>query len=229
MKSTLSRVFSSPAGVRALSVACALLVASFFLFCRVPAGSRELEEAGPELVPGHRLAAGVFGLGNVNLEGTKATYETSFGGLAWLSGAQVQLQGSATKTVKITRVRVGPSRSTAAGVELVTVGLYTTAATGGTPVVLTVKPLDSTDVAATAVLTYFVAAGTLGTVRQVVRQGELSSGATPAVGNMLEWNFCNGFPERCPVLRGTAEYLVVSFNASLAGQNADLDLDWTEE
>jgi hypothetical protein len=74
------------------------------------------------------------------------------------------MEGSATKTIKITAVKVDGLTLTSAEYLHVVLTKYSTAASGGTAAALVAVPLDSEDAAATAnVLNTYTAAPTAGT------------------------------------------------------------------
>jgi hypothetical protein len=91
---------------------------------------------------------------------------------------------------------------------------------------------DSNDAAATAVPKLYTVAPTSLTQSGVLRSETLVSMANAAfsfIGNTILWEFGNGRPARCPVLRGTSQYLAISASQALAGQSVDWEIEWTEE
>lgn len=164
-------------------------------------------------------------LGEVNIELRKATYRFAMSGLAAPSGVAVTLYGSATKTVRITRIGVSITAATAALISA-TINKYSTAPTSGTKTNPAMVPLDSTDAAASATNNnaYTVAptAGTLVGAADSVRG--LAPSAT--VAGMIEWEFEFGQGAKNLVLNGAAEGIGISLSA--AG-TLDFSIEWTEE
>ena len=92
-----------------------------------------------------------------NIEGTKASYRATYNVSPTVFGNVLQIQGSASKTVRITRIAVGGVITTAATIDAV---LYraSTAASGGSPVTSAaqlggISKNDSASPAPTATLT----------------------------------------------------------------------------
>lgn len=169
--------------------------------------------------------------GNVNTQGTKTTYRASTGNNAIdAAGGFFQLQGSASKTIRINKVSVtGTLTTTSNGI--IILGKYSTAITGGTnPTAPTVVALDSTNAAGTAVPLVWSAVGTLGTlIGEVAREKNAWTADTlvnrPAV---FDFGTSNG---QALVLRGTAEFVVIRTSGftSYAGANWNAWIEWTEE
>lgn len=164
----------------------------------------------------------------VNTEGNKATY--SFGAnIATVAATPtdvVTLSGSASKTVRILRVTVS-AIGVAASTDLALVK-RTAANTGGTASTPTPAQHDSSDAAATAVLSQYSAnAASLGTGINF-RTQKLNLNTAGSAGS-LTWDFTsrNG---KGMVLRGTTQFLAISFlNAPTAPTSLNYDVEWTEE
>lgn len=164
------------------------------------------------------------------IDGQKATYTATISGLATNTAIDLAaLIGSATRTVRCTRVDVEllvTTASTALNADLRLVKRSTAgtpAAPAGTTVV---GPLDSYDPAATATAAGYAAAGTAGTQVAVVRQGKIPW----AVGRYTyTWDL--GRIARAPVLRGTAEKLVLMQSVALTGGvfQWSITFEFTEE
>ena len=165
----------------------------------------------------------------VSLEAPFATYTCRLDKIALIAGPTLCLQGSATKKVKLTRVKVGPSTATALGIQDITVQIAA-APTGVTPgTAPTAGQFDSTDPAATAVPTYNTVA-TTGTVLATLVSEKLQSPAvaTDATSsNKLEEIWGNRL-SKAPTLNGVAQYFQVVADAALAGQVCDVELEWIE-
>lgn len=175
----------------------------------------------------------------VNPEGQKATYGAQLSQAALLAGANLGVQGSATKLVKVTHVAVGPCTSTDGGVQDVNFRIFTGFLT--------------TDAAAFFLISgygYGVDAGQHSTAQYILplsgfnglslsaslRSNQLYS--MPTVGlatmtsttNVISWDFCRGV-EMCPTITGTDQIAVINVSAggALAGQKCDEEIVWTEE
>ena len=174
--------------------------------------------------------------GNLNMvqnyEGQKATYHAMATALVTVSGATdvFLINGSATKTVRITRVLVSGTFAAAAFADISLIK-RSTANSAGTSSATTIVPLDSADAAATAVVLQYTANPTVGTAVGAVAGAKYFGPATgtPGAINQLEFRFgdVNG---RAIVLRGTAQGLAVSFNTGPAQAGAfDIAIEFTEE
>lgn len=166
-------------------------------------------------------------------EGYKASYSASATALAPAATATdiFEIKGSATKTVRITRIQI-TGVATAAGTYDVQVVKRSTANTGGTSTAPTAVPHDSADAAATAALKAYTANPTLGTAVGTMRAqkatvGTAATSAVPCVPVVLEFGKDN---VRACVLRGIAESLCVNLNGvTITGGLLDVDCSWTEE
>lgn len=170
------------------------------------------------------------GATRVNTEGGKASYRSTFAASAIdATGVICQVTGSATKIVKITLVRVTGKLTTGASGEIVLTG-NSTAASGGTPIALTLVPLDRTNAAATAGLTAYTAVPTAGTSIGNVAGKEVFWPASTASGTEAFFDFGNRNTQAL-TLRGTSQFLTVRTLgfASYAGAVYTLEIEWTEE
>lgn len=170
-------------------------------------------------------------IGNVNTQGTKATYRAATGAPA-IDGAGVllQIQGSGTKTIRVTRVVVGGNLTVTSN-GLVTVQKYSTAVSGGTSAAVTGTPLDSASSAATAAVLRWTAVGTTGSLIGAVGARK-STWTADTLANSAEAVFTFGdLNGQALVLRGTAEYLAVSTSGfgSYTGATYTVEIEWTEE
>lgn len=142
--------------------------------------------------------------------------------------------GSASKTVKIRRIRVSGMTQTAVGYFAINVEKLSTASTGGTSTTLFATPLDSADAAATAVVKAYTAAPTKGTLVGTLASWRALWQATVAVAaGLTDWHaFSFGdIPEtRSIVLRGVAQEVALTFPVVLASAGTlACDIEWTEE
>lgn len=171
--------------------------------------------------------------GNVNTQGTKATYRAvTLAPAIDAAGVLFQMQGSASKTIRITKITLGGVLTVTSN-GIVAISKYTTAASGGTSAAVTGTPLDSASSACTAVMLRWTAVPTAGTpvtgqymgVQRTTWTADTTVNSAPAVFRFGE---ANG---QALVLRGTAEYMTVgtlSFG-SYTGSSYTLDVEWTEE
>ena len=116
--------------------------------------------------------------GVISLEGQKAAYMVAKTALALAATPTVvaSIQGSATKTIKVRRVRISGAAATASQNIPVELRKTSTAFTGGTATAPTPVPVDSNLGAATAVVSYFTANPTEGT-----SVGAVASGVVPCL------------------------------------------------
>lgn len=140
------------------------------------------------------------------------------------------LTGSATKTVKVRRILVNLTATTAVTVPI---GIIkrSTANTGGTIAIMTTVPLDSGSPASGATPVGYTANPTVGTAVGLVADPFFS------VGNLTTGG-AQGFPSEIQfgrlaspvVLRGVAQSVSVSLGAaSLANVAASCTFEWTEQ
>jgi hypothetical protein len=176
----------------------------------------------------------LIGQGIANIEGIKASYSAAVNAHApaatptdWFT-----IQGSATKTIRITRIKIR-GRATAANQYRVSLIKYSVFLAGGTPAAVTMVPDDSNDPAATALVQTW--AGGLPTPGTAVGKYEdesipLAVLGTPVFDGPVTFDY--GIrPARALVLRGTAQYLALN-SAAVAlpgGTVFDVKIEWTEE
>lgn len=165
-------------------------------------------------------------LGSVNLETLKATYRGGASGLAGPVGIFATLFGSASKTIRITRISVSVTAATAALVA-VTLNKYSAAPTGGTKgTAPAMVPLDSGDPAATATgLNIYTVAPTAGTLVGLVDSVRGLAGSATVTGNQ-QWEFPFSEGAKCLVLNGASEGIGLVLSA--AG-TVDFSIEWIEE
>ena len=144
----------------------------------------------------------------------------------------VTLYGSATKTIRITKVTLGSTQNTA-GINDWYLIKRSAANTGGTSTTITPVPLDSLFPAATAVFRRYTANPTaLGAaVGNLSIENILSPQINPGTSGTSyvphTWDFTNN-----PlVLRGVSEGVAINFNGAAlpAGLSVNLIITWTEE
>jgi hypothetical protein len=168
----------------------------------------------------------------VNREGRKATYSATavFSPTVTAATDVFTITGSATKTVRVTKLTVFGTETTAA-TQIVEILKRSTANSGGTSAASTAVPHDSNSSAATAtVLSYTANPTTLGTLLATIRTGRpfFGSGATPQ--DPSSTYVFGDVNEQAIVLRGTGQVLAVSLNsASIVGVSLRCWVEWTEE
>jgi hypothetical protein len=170
------------------------------------------------------------------VDGNKVTYRAAVSALAVTAAATTdifQIIGSATKTVKITGLRISGSIATTAVYVDYQLFKRSTAAAGGTAVNLTAVPSDSASAAATAVATTFTSTGpTVGTtVGQISAQRVcLPVTGTPVVNQPVVL-IDSGRPAQAVTLRGVAQALCINCNTVTFATAPlfSIDVEWTEE
>lgn len=196
--------------------------------------------------PGNSTGAANFGYGDagaqtqrvisVPVDGTKATYRAA--SAAVFSSATTAtdictLTGSATKTVRLTKLRVTGVQTTQSEINLFYLK-RSTANSGGTSTTLTAVPADSNDAAATATARTYTANPTTGTLVGNIDSFKFvipvaAVGANTPQGAPPEEVFGNG-PERAIVLRGTGEVFAVNLGSTtVTGGSFLCRFEWTEE
>ncbi len=181
-------------------------------------------------------------LGSITtVDGAKSTYSAAKVGLVPGSSATdfFTLTGSATKTIRVTRITITATTTSATPVALDILLLKrSTANTGGTSTGSpTAVPHDSANAAATATVLSYTAPPTTGTlVGTALRNQKLmlmlaTATATDFMSNdKLVWEFGNR-PSQAIVLRGITEVLALNLNTTTPTATAsfDVDIEWTEE
>lgn len=165
--------------------------------------------------------------------GVKATYSCAAEIIPTASGHMVQIFGSGTKTVKITRVAVN-IETTGTSAQIYA-GLYKwpTPGTTGTAVTQPIVPHDSAFAAATAVVKTYVGTVTGGSGSNSFRGQRLENtkegGATSNTPTGLEWRFGDDLVTSSIVLRGTGESVTIALSGVSVTQVLDFTIEWTEE
>ena len=174
---------------------------------------------------------------NVSLDGiSSATYRAvcaPFSAGTSATTAIATITGSATKTVRVTKVSVSSTTATAAVYYDLQLNKTSAAHTGGTPVVATVVPLDSNFAAGTATVNAYTAAPTSGSAVGVVDSTRVFSPitGTPALGPQPYTFVFPAFGNSALVLRGIAQELEVRINAVTPAnaQTWDIVFEWVED
>lgn len=190
----------------------------------------QFNSTAPALVTGQYSAAQADSTGSlyVNTEGRKTTY-SAFASFTAVAGDIAVLPGSASKTIRVTRVEVSFVTTGTAAIETVQLVKRSAADSGGTSAAMTAVPHDSAFAAASAApLSYTVAptpGAAVGTVRGV--QFNDASSALPGANTWI-WDFGTR-PGASIVLRGVAQELCVSLPTAISTQTAQVSFEWTEE
>ena len=174
------------------------------------------------------------GAAHVNTEGQKATYTAAFQVTPASSATDiVQLIGSSTSIVRVTRVSISGIATAAAVIDVV--GIKRSAAdSSGTISAQTIVNHDSGDAVASAVCSAITANPTLGATGSKYgncRFGKvaLQTAAGTVAPVPLTWDFTNR-NEKGLVLRGVAQAFCVNLNGvQSSGQVMNVEVTWTEE
>jgi hypothetical protein len=138
----------------------------------------------------------------------------------------ITLAGSASKTVRVTRVVVsGTLASSATGnVQLVK---RSTANSGGTSSALTAVSLDSSNASASAVARSYSANPTLGNTVGTLGYRAMFYNTASAVPDRVVFDLGDNY-KQAAILRGTSEVLAINVNGASPTSFA-YDVEWTEE
>ena len=177
-----------------------------------------------------RLTTIISGLTSIPVDGNKTTYSATATSLVLVTGATdfFTITGSATKTIKVTRVYVSGTRSSSNS-HNIRLLKRSTANTGGTSTAPAVVPHDSTNAAGTAVVRAYTANPTLGTLVGIMKvmKAFINAAATGASDK-----FCYEAvrPSQAITLRGTSEVLSLSLGAeAISSADFNCEVEWTEE
>jgi len=164
--------------------------------------------------------------------GPRYTYDAATA--AFTPGATPQdvftIQGSNTKLIRVTRIRLTSVQNTA-GINSWFLVRRSSANTGGTSTVITVVPRDSTQTAGTATARSYTANPTAGTLVGSIRSTKLLSPAPASVANdSLIWDF-DDIQTNPVVLVNANETIAINFNGAAlpAGLSLHCSVTWTEE
>lgn len=167
------------------------------------------------------------------LDTGKASYAASVTALASATTATdiMVVGGSATKTIRVTRITISATQTTGAMVA-VTVLKRSTADTLGTAVPLTVTVMDSNSAAPSGTSTAYTANPTTGTFAGTLLNIRMFIPATTVAQLPYVVNFGgpNGNLGQAVVLRGTAQQVAISLNSTtVTGGIFSITAEWTEE
>ena len=169
-----------------------------------------------------------------NVDGNKATYSATILGLVASATAPsdvLTLFGNTGKTLRVTRVSIYGTQTTAAVRDIALIK-RSSANVGGTSTAVAAVPHDSNAAAAVgSVLAYTVNPTTLGSSPGTVRANKMFVGTAAGTGpcDLVVWEFGNR-PAQALVLRGAAQGVAVNLNGVVsAGASFDINLEWSEE
>jgi hypothetical protein len=173
------------------------------------------------------------GAQQVNTAGRKQTYRGAFNGVAPLASGAVPLfsvTGSATKIVRINRIRMSVSAATGSAGDAVLWRL--SALSGGTASAGTAAKMDINNAAATAVFNRWTVAATTATTVAVLscERYEIITAGVAVPTPYIEWLFGDNHGQEL-VLRGTSDFigLFLSAAALVTTPTGDFWVEWTEE
>lgn len=169
----------------------------------------------------------------VNGSGVVPSYSAAATALALVASATdiYTVTGSATKTIKITRIQMTCVATAAATIDVILLK-RSAADTAGTSTAPTRVPNDSADAAATATVLAYTANPTPGALVGNLRaiKANVATAATPAIAPTTVLWSANDNGARPITLRGVAEVVAINLNgATIAGGSCNIDSEWTEE
>jgi hypothetical protein len=174
---------------------------------------------------------GNLGVSATPVDGVKQTYSAVINNLAVAATPTdiFTITGSNSKTIRVTKIEIDATRTTAGSVDALLIK-RSTANTGGTSAAATAVPHDSNNAAASATVLSYTANPTLGTAVGTLRTTKMFIATTTTAGaEHVEWDFGNR-PGQAIVLRGTSQVLAINLNSvAVAGSSFDIYVEWTEE
>ena len=190
----------------------------------------------PTLTTGQQLAsqADVNGrtlVAATPVDGAKVTYSASATALVPAAAAtdMFTITGSATKTIRVLRIDISATQTTA-GENTIVLLKRSTANTAGTSTAPTAVPHDSASAAGTATVLAYTANPTTGTLVGNLRSRKIAfQGATGTTSDVAVFDFGNR-PGQAIVLRGVSQVLALNLNgATITGGSCAISVEWTEE
>lgn len=138
-----------------------------------------------------------------------------------------QLAGSATKIIKIRRITINATSTTATNVNIDIVR-RSSANSGGAPTTVLAARYDTTDPAPTAVLTTYTGSPsqgtTVATLKNMTFVASTGNGLIPS--QVYEFGGAGAKPI---VLRGAGEFIAFAANNAANGVSMRMTVEWTEE
>lgn len=216
----------------------AWLAAAMLAGCLSPAGAADnnFPTPGGSTVPGslqmclNGLALAVQCPGGI--ESAKATYKySSLGNTPAATPTDLfTIAGSATKTIRITKLIIGGVAGTAGQLSPLLVR-RSAANTGGTSTAPAIQKRDTTDGAASATIAlYTVNPASLGTAVGTMDTCRLLLNLATAAPDVCQFSFGTNNDKEI-VLRGATDILAINFAGAAVPATGlvDLDIEWTEE
>lgn len=199
----------------------------------ITSGNGKVQVVGPGGTATIVSASGALNV--TNEDGQKQTYSATsvVAGFAPAAAATdiFTIYGSGTKTIRIARIEISGTQTTAGDVSIALVR-RSSVNTGGTSSSLTATPHDSANAAATAtVLSYTANPAVLGAAVGKLRAEKFfaPAPATASSPQVADWRFGESFAQSI-VLRGTGEGVTLNLNAAtMTGGLIDCWVEWTEE
>jgi hypothetical protein len=179
------------------------------------------------------MAPGGEGAQLTSSDGTKATYRTGGSGITLYSVAAavlLEIIGSATKTVRVKKIRLWAESSSAVAFGQLTL-LRCTGASAGTPAAVTPGKHDINDPAPTAIVNTYAAAATAGAGHAVMGGAPLGVGyaADNIAPLVAEWNFATN-QDKALILRGATDIVEVFNNTTTLGTTTyGFEIEWEED
>ena len=169
----------------------------------------------------------------VNTEGRKATYRVGVVGFTPIASATAptfSITGSASKTVRITKIRISATAATGA---ITNMSMYRfSALSGGTAAsqAANIAKLDTNNGASSAVPNTWSVAATTATSAGILaaERYEVVTAAVSVNPGYVEWDFGDKNGQSL-VLRGTSDFVGVLFSAVGTTPVADCWVEWSEE
>ena len=163
------------------------------------------------------------------VDGAKNTFSTAIAGLAGgvVTTDLFTISGSATKTIRITRISFSANQTTASQRDILVVK-RSTANSVGTFTSLTNVTHDAFNLTSTAVVKAYTANPTLGTTLGNLRARKVFISTSTTVSDVFILE--NGKLGQSFVLRGINESLAINLNGvASSGLSANISIEWTEE
>ena len=190
----------------------------------------------PALTTGQAVAAQCDTTGSqyVNTEGRKQTYRVAavaFAPLASSTNPSFSITGSATKTIKIQKIRFSATAATGAVADII-LRRYS-ALSGGTAASQSanIAKMDTNNAAATAVVNTWSVLATTATSAGICNSEryEIVTAAVAVQPELIEWNFSQLPNAQALTLRGTSDFIGLCASAIGTTPVSDIWIEWTEE
>lgn len=175
-------------------------------------------------------------VGASHVDGFKASYSASITNLVLATTPTdiFTITGSATKTIRVTRIYLTGTQTTGNTSDILVIR-RSTANTGGTSTTQTAVQHDTNDAASTATVRAYTAnptalgttVGTLASYSMFIPAPQPANGNSPFITPDL---FVANRPAEAIVLRGTTQVMAINFNSvTVTGSSINMFVEWTEE